>query len=134
MPRYRLFYHFVWTTKERLPLITESNREPIFAAIGAKIMELGGIVHAVSSMPDHIHVVASVPPAIALSEIVGQMKGVSSHLAAHLPDNDAPFAWQHDYGVLSISESLVPTIVRYVEQQQQHHHDQTLDMGLEDVG
>jgi putative transposase len=71
MPRYHLFYHFVWTTKERLPLITEANREPIFAAIGAKVIELGGIVHAVNSMPDHIHVVASVPPAIALSEIVG---------------------------------------------------------------
>jgi putative transposase len=132
MPRYRLFYHFVWTTKERFPLITEANREPIFAAIGAKVIELGGIVHAVNSMPDHIHLVASVPPAIALSEIVGQMKGVSSHLAAHLPDHDAPFAWQHDYGVVSLSESHLPVVVRYVEQQH-HQNTQTLDARLESV-
>ncbi len=76
MPRYRLFYHFVWTTKERLPLITEAIRQPIFGAIGAKMMELGGIAHAVNGMPDHIHIVATVPPTAVLSEVVRKLKGV----------------------------------------------------------
>ncbi len=96
-------------------------------------MELDGIVHAVNGMPDHIHVVASIPPTITLSDVVRQIKGVSSHLASHMPGNNALFAWQRDYGVVSLSESQLPVIIRYVELQQQHHQTQTLDARLESI-
>jgi putative transposase len=111
-------------------LITETNKEPIFGAIGAKIIELGGIVQAINAMSDHIHVVVSLPPNISLSDAVGQIKGVSSHVASRLPNSDR-FVWQRDYGVVSLSESHLPVIIRYVEQQQQHHQAKTLDARLE---
>jgi hypothetical protein len=60
------------------------------------------------------------------------MKGVSPHLAAHLPNRDAPFAWQHDYGVVSLSKSHPPAVVRYVEHQHQQN-TQALDARLESV-
>jgi putative transposase len=129
MPYSRLFYHFVWTTKNRLPLITDAKRDPIYAAIRAKVNELRGIVHALNGMPDHVHLVVTVPPSLALSTFIGQVKGVSSHLVGQL--SEEAFAWQGEYGVLSISESHLPTIVRYVVLQQQHHADQTLDERLE---
>ncbi len=133
MAWYRLFYHFVWGTKGRLPSITEANQEPIYKAIQAKIAELNGIVHALNGMPDHVHLVASIPPTLALSAVMGQVKGVSSHLASRLPGGDPDFAWQNEYGVLSVSESHLPTIVNYVEHQQEHHNAQTLDSRLESV-
>jgi putative transposase len=131
MPLYRLFYHFVWTTKQRIPLITVANQAVIFAAIRAKTEELNGIVYALNGMPDHVHLVVSLPPVIALADFMRLIKGSSSHLASHLPDVQDPFAWQAEYGVLSISESHLPTIVHYVERQPQHHADQTLDQRLE---
>jgi REP-associated tyrosine transposase len=131
MPFYRLFYHFVWTTKNRLPLITPDNQEPIYGSIRAKTQELNGIVHALNSMPDHVHLLVTIPPTIALAEFMRQVKGSSSHLASHLPSAQDPFAWQSEYGVLSISESHLPAVVRYVECQQQHHADQSLDQRLE---
>jgi REP element-mobilizing transposase RayT len=73
----------------------------------------------------------SVPPTISLSDFVGQVKGSSSHLASRLNESTEPFAWQNDYGVLSVSESHLPTIVRYIEQQVAHHRNQTLDPRLE---
>ncbi len=62
MPYCRLFYHFVWATKDRLPLITESNRDPLYAAIAAKVKELKGTTYALNGMDDHVHLVATVPP------------------------------------------------------------------------
>jgi putative transposase len=130
MPYSRLFYHFVWATHERLPLITPTNGEHIYRAIHSKAQELRGIVHALNGMPDHIHLVATVPPAVALSAFIGQIKGSASHLAARLPGAE-PFAWQAEYGVLTISERLLPIVVRYVVAQQRHHADNTLDQQLE---
>jgi len=36
------------------------------------------------------------------------------------------FAWQAEYGVVSFGEASRSTIVAYVENQRQHHADQTL--------
>jgi REP element-mobilizing transposase RayT len=123
MSRYRLFYHFVWATKNRLPLITEGNRAPLYAEMVAKAAGLGGIVHALNGMPDHMHLVATVPPKVSLSKFMAEVKGASSHLATHLhtPYSDQSFKWQESYGVLSVSESHLSYVVSYVENQQQHH-------------
>jgi putative transposase len=133
MPFYRLFYHFVWATRDRLPLITPANRDPIYAAMIAKVDEQRGIVHAINGMPDHVHLVATVPPRIAVAHFIGQIKGASSHLASHLHGHGAstPFAWQAEYGVITVSEYHLPVVVRYVERQQQHHAENKLNLTLE---
>src|SRR5690349_10093569 len=112
MPYSRLFYHIVWTTKQRLPLITESNEAAIYGAIRKKVDDLKGMVHAADGMQDHVHLVVTLMPDVALSHIIGQLKGTSSYVANRLAGDTQLFAWQHEYGVLSISESHVPTIVR----------------------
>ncbi|MBM4423850.1 MAG: IS200/IS605 family transposase [Chloroflexi bacterium] len=132
MPYSRLFYHFVWSTHNRLPLITEANRDPLYAAMRAKVTELGGLTHALNGMPDHAHLLVTVPPKIALATFIGQVKGVSSHLASRL--STEAFAWQREYGVLSLSESHLPTVVRYVVEQQKHHAENSVDERLERWG
>ena len=134
MPRTRLFYHFVWGTKERLPLITDVNRQTIYGAISAKAKEMDGIVHALNGMSEHVHLVATVPPKLSLADFVGQVKGNSSHLATHLhtPFSDKTFAWQSEYGVTTVSESHLPVVVGYVVNQQKHHAENSLNDKLED--
>ena len=129
MPYSRLFYHFVWSTKNRLPLITDSIRDPLYASIRAKAVELRGMVHALNGMPDHMHLVATVLPSMALSTFIGQVKGASSHLIGRL--SGQPFAWQNEYGVFSVSESDLSVVVRYVIEQQKHHAESSLEMGFE---
>jgi putative transposase len=127
----RLFYHIVWTTKQRLPLITESNEAAIYRVICDKVAELNGIVHAANGMPDHVHLVVTLLPTLALANTIGQFKGSSSFIANRIAGQSQSFAWQKEYGVLSISESHVPVIIRYVEQQKQHHATNKLDARLE---
>jgi putative transposase len=96
MPYYRLFYHIVWSTKNRLPLITQENCTPIYASIKAKVKELGGITHALNGSNNHIHLVVTLPPKIALANFIGQVKGCSSHLASRWNGRYEPFAWQRE--------------------------------------
>ncbi len=136
MPYYRLFYHVVWSTRDRLPLITSVNRDSIYAAIAARSGELRGIVHALNGMPDHVHLVATIPPSVPVSTFVGQVKGSSSHPASRIagaPGGET-FAWQAEYGVISVSERHLPIVVDYVRRQQQHHTQNTLNRTLESCG
>ena len=134
MPRTRLFYHFVWTTKHRQPMITERNRAAIHACVLAKAAEYDGVVHAINSVADHVHLLVTLPPAVSLAEFVAKAKGASSHLASRLGSDLTPFSWQGDYGVMTVSEQYLEAVVRYVERQVQHHANRALIPDLEPPG
>lgn len=121
MSYWRLFYHFVWTTKHREPLIGQDFQSALFDAIGAKVIELGGIAHAVGGVPDHVHLVASVPPTVAVATFVGQVKGNSSHFVNHEIRPSHAFAWQDGYGVVSSGERHLGWVVRYAHSQAERH-------------
>ena len=133
MPYWRLFYHFVWGTKNREPLIAPQWEEALHNAIAAKATELGAFVHAVGGIEDHVHLVVSVPPKIALSTFIGQVKGNSSHFVNHGLDVDTHFAWQAEYGVVSFGGKMLDTVAQYAKNQRQHHADRTTIAMLERV-
>ena len=131
MPYWRLFYHFVWGTKNREPFIAPQWENDLHNAIAAKANKLDAFVYAVGGIEDHVHLVVSTPPKIALSTFIGQVKGNSSHLVNHVLDRDAYFAWQAEYGVVSFGGKMLDTVVRYVKNQRQHHSDGTTIAMLE---
>jgi len=87
--------------------------------------------HAINGLNDHIHIVISIPPKIAVAKVVGRLKGASSHHITHTILNDEPFAWQSEYGVVTFSERHLPDIVAYVQNQKKHHAQGTLWKNLE---
>ena len=63
-------------------------------------------VFAVGVMPDHIHVLAQIPPSITVAEAVARWKGASAHAANEARRQELPrLVWQSGYGVLSVSQS-----------------------------
>jgi putative transposase len=123
MPYWRLYYHLIWPTKDRAPLIPTEIEDSLFRIIVDKSEQLRAYIFAVNGMPDHVHVTAAVPPSIALSEYVRQLKGASSHFMRI--EHDKHFSWQRGYGIISISERNLPQAVAYVERQKEHHRDGT---------
>jgi putative transposase len=119
MPKSSLFYHFIWSTKHRQPLLDDSNKKIIYKSCIAKAVELGSIVLEIRAVDDHIHLLLSASPSIAPSVLVGQIKGVSSHLIRKLGWKD--FSWQGEYGAYSVSESQLPIVIAYIQNQEKHH-------------
>ena len=133
MAYWRLFYHVVWGTKHRMPLIESAWEADSHSYIWGKAAALECIPHAINGMSDHLHVVISIPPKLSVATLIGQLKGASSH---HINENyaDGSFAWQAEYGVLSFSEKLLSTIVEYVKNQKKHHAEDTLKIDVENFG
>lgn len=125
MPFYQLFYHFVWSTKNRLPLITPKAEPLIYEFLRTKAVGLGGIVFALNGTADHIHLVGSVPPKISLATFIGQVKGVASTKFNQSEANHTRFAWQEEYGVFSFDGKRLPNYIAYVERQKEHHANNT---------
>ena len=133
MPYWRLFYHFVWGTKNREPLIAPEWEDSLHNVIAAKATELGAFVHAVGGTEDHAHLVVSVPPKIALSTFIGQVKGNSSHFVNHELNVDIHFAWQAEYGVVSFGGKMLNMVAGYAKNQRKHHKERTTIVMLEQV-
>jgi len=131
MQYWSLFYHFVWGTANREPLISQAWEESLHKVIVAKARQLGATVLAVGGTDDHIHLAVSVPPTLALSRFIGQVKGNSSHFVNHVVHPDMTFAWQDEYGVISFDRGRLKTVAQYVQSQRQHHGAGTLMAGLE---
>ncbi len=126
MPFCHLYYHFVWATYDRLPLITPERQASLYSFIRLKTKELGGSIHAVGGIADHVHVIAEVPASCAIADYIKHLKGSSSrYLNVTHPSSDAKFKWQQEYAAFSISKRNLPIAIAYVESQPQHHADHT---------
>jgi putative transposase len=130
MSYWRLFYHGVWGTKNRLPLIDSVWENDLQGYIWGKTTALECIPHAINGMPDHIHVAVSIPPKLSVATLIGQLKGASSHRINDKYTYGA-FAWQAEYGVVSFSESSLTRVVNYVKKQRKHHAENKLNMAME---
>ncbi len=134
MPYWRLFYHIVFATKEREPLITPDIEQEVHGYLVGKATALGAIVYAVNGMEDHVHMVASVPPKLALSDFVGQIKGATSYHINHMSDRgETLLDWQRGYGVLSFGEKHLDWVIDYVRRQKEHHRDGATAAALERI-
>jgi putative transposase len=133
MPYWRLFYHFVWSTKHGEPIIEQGWEASLHKAIVSKVVEQQWIVHAVGGIDNHVHLVVTVPPKIALSAFIGQVKGSASHFVNHEILPGYTFAWQDEYGVVSFGERHLPWVVRYAHGQARHHAEGTAVARLEQV-
>jgi len=114
-------------------LIVPEWENSLHNVIAAKATELGAFVYVASGVEDHVHLVVSVPPRIALSTFIGQVKGNSSYFVNHELAVDAHFAWQGEYSVVSFGSKMLDMVVRYAMSQRKHHADGTMIAMLERV-
>jgi REP element-mobilizing transposase RayT len=134
MPFCQLFYHLVWSTKDRQPLLTTQVEPAIHSYLRQKAMGLEATVFALNGTDDHVHMVVSIPPKIAVANFVGQVKAVAStRYNKTEAGRQSPFFWQEEYAAFSFDRKRLPNYVGYVERQKIHHAERTTIPILERV-
>ena len=125
MPFYQTYYHLIWATYKREPFLVDRIEKQIYGTILSKAKELGCPVHAIGGIDDHIHIAISIAPKLAVADVIRQLKGSSTYYVNHQPDAGATFGWQRGYGVLTFGGRSMPTVVAYVQNQKEHHRQQS---------
>lgn len=128
-----VFFHFVWGTKKREPLITSTIEGDLHRFIRAYCREQNILVHALNGMQDHVHLVCTLPTSLSISDATERIKGASSHFANDQLRDDT-FRWQPGYGVLTFSKRDLTQIVAYVVNQKSHHAERRLSTKMERSG
>ncbi len=131
MPYHQLFYHIVWATKNREPILTEAIEPIIYRYLNNKALSLEATLFALNGFRDHVHMIATIPPKIAIATFIGQVKGVASARFNHEHPDMARFYWQEEYAIFSFDRKRLSNHVEYVERQKQHHLNSTLIPALE---
>ncbi len=115
-----LTYHIIWSTKNRSPFITSEIRDRLYAYIGGIIKQENGKLICIGGVEDHIHLLVSVHPNVAISSLMRAIKAKSSSFMKEISKQDS-FGWQDGYGVFSVSASIVEKVIHYINHQEDHH-------------
>jgi putative transposase len=132
MPFHVCYYHAVWSTNHREPLITAAVEQVLFEVIERKSTALKSPIHAMNTTTDHIHIAVSIAASVAVSDWFKHMKGTSAHeINAAYPKSESRFVWQSSYGVLTFGAKNLSFVIDYIKRQKEHHAQNTLESYLE---
>ena len=116
--------HIVFSTKERRKTIPKEFQPRLWSYVAGICQHSKIFVHAIGGMEDHIHCLVQVPATLAVAEALRTLKSNSSRWAGQ---EGCEMEWQQGYGGFSVSASIVPTVVRYIQNQEKHHKKMTFE-------
>jgi putative transposase len=122
-----IFYHFIFSTKNRQKLIDVEIENRVWAYIGGIARKHKLTALQVGGIEDHIHTLVLSPPIYAPSQIAQFLKGDSSKWIHEEFRHLHKFAWQDGYGAFSVSKSKVPVVIEYIKNQREHHSKETFE-------
>jgi len=130
---HQLYYHFIWATHAREPHIDRSYRAAFLEILNDEVTTRGGQPIRHNAMPDHVHLLARLPPTIMISEFIGKVKGAAAYRTNHELRPKFKLHWQEGYGVLTLRKDEVEKVSRYIDNQEQHHRSGHLSSLLESI-
>ena len=117
--------HIVFHTKPQGISLAPNDLDRIHKYIGGIVKGTGAVLIEIGGMPDHVHLLVSLPKTMALSDFVRNIKAESSRWIKGVSPFYRSFSWQEGYGAFSVSTSIVPRVVNYIRNQESHHKVQT---------
>jgi putative transposase len=117
----KLYYHIVFSTKHRAGFITPAIDEEIYKYVCGIIRGIGGHCIEINGTSDHVHLLAILPPKIAISDALRDIKANSSKWVHETKPTLAMFAWQDGYSAFTVSTSQVDPVREYIRDQKIHH-------------
>jgi len=120
----RVLVHVVFSTKDRRPSLKEQIRPNLFAYMAGILRSLGSEPVVVNGVSGHVHILLTVPVALALANIMRVLKAKSS---GWLRRTSPTFAWQAGYAAFNVNESNAGHVTRYIAAQEEHHRKAGFD-------
>jgi REP element-mobilizing transposase RayT len=117
----QIYYHLVYSTKGRIPALFEDRREKLFHYHWGVLKNNQCVLYRINAVDDHMHMLMSLHPTIALSNLIRDMKAASTTwMRGEMGFHDFP-GWQVGYGAFTKSYAEKEAVIQYIRDQQEHH-------------
>jgi putative transposase len=128
-----VWIHFIWATKNRLPLLAENTRLKLYDYIREICKELNYYLDFINGVEDHVHLLMGLHTSDTIADMAKNIKGKSWKWMRDQCLIEEYFSWQDGYAVYSVSPSDVQRVRNYIANQKEHHRFVTLDEELEQL-
>ena len=131
MDKYESLNHTKWDCKYHVVFIPKRRRKTLYGELRKRLGEVfrelarqkESRIEEGHLMPDHVHMMLSIPPKYAVSQVVGYIKGKSAiHLARVYGERKRNFAgqnfWARGYFVSTVGrdEEMIREYIRHQEE------------------
>jgi len=125
MPFVKIWIHAVWSTKNREPLIIKTIRQSVFDHILQNAFKKEIFMDTVNGHLEHVHCLFQLKNDQTIKDIMQLLKGESSFWINQQKMINSKFRWQDEYFAVSVSESQVDAVRKYIQNQEEHHKKKT---------
>jgi REP element-mobilizing transposase RayT len=126
MPFIKVYVHFIWSTKDRKPLLaTREIRQALWEHMRENAKKKGIHLDFVNGYIDHCHCLISLGVEQTMSKVMQLIKGESSYWINKHQFCKIKFEWQDNYFAVSVSESILEKVRDYIKNQEAHHQKKT---------
>src|SRR5207247_9791865 len=125
-----LLVHLIFSTKNRVPIITPEVEPELFAYMSGILKNHGSRLLDAGGTSDHVHLLVSQSKNIALSALMKELKRSSSAWIKTAGRRFLAFHWQDGFGAFSIGQRDMPALKRYIANQKEQHRKQTFQEEL----
>ena len=120
-----LHYHVVFSTKGREPWLRSDVRARLWPYLGGIARDNGMHAWLIGGVEDHVHLLVSIPPALAVAKAIQTLKGTSLQWVKQTFRLLSFFAWQDGYGAFTVSHSQLEAVREYIATQEEHQRIRT---------
>lgn len=118
----QLWTHLIFSTKNRFPFLTDKLfRADVHAYLATMLRQYDCETLIVGGVEDHIHALFALSRNYSIATVVKEIKRPSSSWIKATSPRLAKFYWQAGYGAFSVSQSNLEDVIRYIENQEDHH-------------
>lgn len=121
----QMYAQIIFSPKGRENLILPAFEERLYQYITGIVQNKGQKMIAINDMPDHIHLFIGFKPAIALSDLIRDVKASSSKFINDERLVRGKFSWQDGFGCFTYAHSQLDAVAKYVMNQKDHHKAKT---------
>ena len=114
----QLLYHIVFRPKDSVPAISMEYEEYLYRYIWGFVKNKGGVLYRIGGMPDHIHLLIQLPPTLALSDFMRDLK-TATHRYIREEISKFPLfvGWGKSYCALSCGMDGKDKVISYIKNQ-----------------
>ncbi len=134
MPYLKIWIHLVWATKKREAYLQGTAlRQQVWQHILDNARSKGIYLDCVNGYHDHVHCLMALNSEQSIAKNVQLIKGESSHWINQEKLLPFKFAWQTEYFAVSVSQSMVERVRKYIHHQETHHRHKTYQEEFEEL-
>jgi len=125
MPKHSMkvcWLHLIWSTKERYPYFENTDIIKKVIVILKDICTQHEIYYKTGYInPEHVHLLVDLPVNLSIEKLLQYLKGISSHSINEVGLFNTRFSWSKRYAAFSVSNSEINSIIKYINNQKEHH-------------